>query len=143
MEIQIHDVVLIGSGPAGYTAALYAARAGLSTRVFAGAPTDEDPDRLPGGQLVGTSLVENFPGFPEGIDGLELMERMRTQAERHGAVVSVENVVSLDLRSRPYRVQSDGGTLLARSLIVATGAAARWLGVTGEQTYRNRGVFAF
>lgn len=135
-------LVIIGSGPAGYTAALYAGRAGLRPLVFAGAPSLEDPDRLPGGQLVTTTLIENFPGFPEGIDGTLLTDRFRAQAERHGAEVRFENVLSVDLSARPFRVSGDQTSTFADAIIVATGAQARWLHVTGEDVYRGRGVFA-
>src|SRR5262245_21623669 len=126
MPSSTHDLVIIGSGPAGYTAALYAGRAGLAPVVFAGAPTIEDPGRLPGGQLLTTTVIENFPGFPDGIDGADLMERMRAQAERHGAIVHMENVRAVDLSTRPFRVEGDTVSLDASALIVATGASARW-----------------
>lgn len=142
MTEPLLDVVIIGAGPAGYTAALYAARSGLKTLVFAGAPSLEHPERLLGGQLVSTTRIENFPGFPEGIDGRDLMERMRAQAELHGAEVREENVSVVETTRYPYRVLGDAGSLQTRALVIATGAASRWLGVEGEDTYRQRGVFA-
>ena len=134
-------VVIIGSGSAGLTAALYAARANLAPLVFEG--------KEPGGQLTLTTSVDNFPGFPEGVDGPELMELMRKQAQRFGAQTKWETVFEVDLTQRPFRVRTtddpsgdpSSGTLrdyTASALIVATGASARWLGIEGP--YRGNGV---
>jgi len=124
-------LVIIGSGPAGWTAALYAARARLQPLVFEGEPMGTT---LPGGQLMITTEVENYPGFPEGITGPELMEKMREQALRFGARVITENVTEVDLRRRPFRVQpSYSEAVEADALVIATGANAKWLGVPNEE----------
>ncbi|MFA6604329.1 MAG: thioredoxin-disulfide reductase [Patescibacteria group bacterium] len=128
----MREVIIIGSGPAGYTAAIYAARAGLYPLVFAG--------ELAGGQLTLTTKVENFPGFPEGIDGPELMEAMRRQAERFGAKIVSSKVTAVDLAARPFRVTADGAVEEARSLIIATGGTARRLGLPSEERLYGRGV---
>lgn len=127
-------VIIIGAGPAGYTAAIYAARAKLSPAVFTG--------EQPGGQLMWTTMVENFPGFPDGIDGVELMGvRMKKQAEKFGARIIAENIVSADFSSHPFKlVSSKGGEYQAEAVIIATGASAVWLGVPGEEEYKGKGV---
>jgi thioredoxin reductase (NADPH) len=131
----IHDVIVIGSGPAGYTAALYAARAQLSPVVFEGTAF--------GGALMTTTEVENFPGFKEGIQGPELMDEMREQALRFGADLRMEDIESVSLEGPVKSVtSSEGETLQARSVILAMGAAARYLGVPGEQELLGRGVSA-
>ena len=131
----IRNVVIIGSGPAGYTAALYAARANLSPLVFTGLQ--------PGGQLTITTDVENYPGFENGVLGPEMMEVFRRQAERFGAEVVFDQVERVDLSQRPFRVQaSSSGEVLARTLIVATGASAKWLGLESEKTFGGHGVSA-
>lgn len=129
---QVHKLIIIGSGPAGYTAALYAARANLAPLVFAGA--------LTGGQLMLTTDVENFPGFPQGILGPELMEQFRLQAERFGADIRYEDVTRVDFSQRPFLVATDDGEFRAHSVIVATGASAQWLGLPSEALLRGRGV---
>jgi thioredoxin reductase (NADPH) len=129
----IHDVIIIGSGPAGYTAALYAARAQLSPLVFEGSVTA-------GGALMNTTDVENFPGFPDGVLGPDLMDAMRKQAERFGARLVPEDVTEVDLRSDPKRVMVEGETHLARTVIIATGSAYRELGVPGEKQLSGHGV---
>ncbi|OJT21092.1 thioredoxin-disulfide reductase [Archangium sp. Cb G35] len=142
MAEKINKVTIIGSGPAGYTAAIYAARANLQPVMFAGGPTLDDPQRVPGGQLMVTTDVENYPGFPEGITGPEMMERFQKQAERFGTVIHMENVVKLDLSKRPFFIQGESESCYSETIIIATGATAKWLGVKGEDTYKNRGVSA-
>ncbi len=128
----MEKIIIIGSGPAGLTAAIYAARANLQPLVFAGA--------LYGGQLMLTTEVENYPGFPEGIMGPELMENFRMQAERFGARLEFVDVTAVDLGSRPFTVLTSEGEFRSQALIVATGASARWLGIPGEERLRGRGV---
>ncbi len=124
------SLVIIGSGPAAWTAAIYAARANLRPLVFEGEPVGTE---LPGGQLMLTTEIENFPGFPEAVSGPALMDRMKSQALHHGARVVSELVTSVDLATRPFRVvPSYSAPVLAESLIVATGAAAKWLGLPNE-----------
>lgn len=139
---KINKVTIIGSGPAGYTAAVYAARANLEPVVFAGGPTLEDPQRVPGGQLMITTDVENYPGFPEGITGPELMERFQKQAERFGTRIHMENVVKVDFSSRPFLIQGESVSYRSETVIISTGASAKWLNVKGEDLYKNRGVSA-
>jgi thioredoxin reductase (NADPH) len=139
---KINKVTIIGSGPAGYTAAVYAARANLEPVVFAGGPTLEDPSRVPGGQLMITTDVENYPGFPEAITGPELMERFQKQAERFGTRIHMENVVKVDFSSRPFLIQGESVSYRSEAVIIATGASAKWLSVKGEDLYKNRGVSA-
>jgi len=140
--METRKVVIVGSGPAGYTAAIYAARANLEPVVFAGGPSESDARRVPGGQLMITTDVENYPGFPEAVTGPELMERFQKQAERFKTVIHMENVVKLDLSKRPFHVKGETQEYLAESVIIATGASAKWLGTKGEDTYMNRGVSA-
>jgi thioredoxin reductase (NADPH) len=131
---QHERLVIIGSGPAGYTAALYAARANLSPLLFEGLQ--------PGGQLTITSDVENYPGFPEGILGPELMEKMKKQAERFGTRYVLGDVTRVDLSQRPFRIWQDDQLYTAAAVIVATGASAKWLGIESEKRYRGKGVSA-
>jgi thioredoxin reductase (NADPH) len=140
--METRKVVIIGSGPAGYTAAIYAARANLAPVVFAGGPSEHDARRVPGGQLMITTEVENYPGFPEGVTGPELMERFQKQAERFKSVVHMENVVKVDFSKRPFHVKGESAEYLAQSVIIATGASAKWLDVKGETEFMNRGVSA-
>lgn len=140
---MVHDVVIIGSGPAGYTAAIYSARANLSPIVFEGEPSMESPDLMPGGQLMLTTEVENYPGFPKGVTGPELMAEFKAQAARFGAEFHTLNVEEVDLEANPKRMRtSDGAWHSARAVIIATGASARWLGLESETRMRNRGVSA-
>ena len=140
--METRKVVIVGSGPAGWTAAIYAARANLAPVVFSGGPSAADPRRVPGGQLMITTDVENFPGFPEAVTGPELMERFQKQAQRFGTLVHEENVVSLDVSKRPFRVKGESAEYLAETVIIATGASAKWLGIKGEDAFMNRGVSA-
>ncbi len=134
MGDDVRDVIIIGSGPAGYTAALYAARANLAPLVLKGLEA--------GGQLMLTTDVENYPGFADGIMGPELMEQMEKQAARFGAEILAVHVTSVDLSTRPFSVKAGDQAWGARTLIVATGASAKWLGVPGEEKLRGRGVSA-
>jgi thioredoxin reductase (NADPH) len=128
----MHNVVIMGSGCAGNTAAIYTARANLKPLVVAG--------HEPGGQLSITSLVENFPGFPEGINGPDLVENMKKQAEHFGAEYMHGSVIDVDLSKRPFRLNIDGEWHESRTLIVATGASARWLNLPSEQKLIGHGV---
>ena len=128
----MEKVVIIGSGPAGWTAALYTARAQLAPFVLTG--------QQPGGLLTTTSIVENFPGFPEGVDGYELMTRMQKQAERFGARTSFGVVESVDFSKRPFTLTVDGDQVTAQAVIIATGASHKHLGVPGEHELENKGT---
>lgn len=136
----MNNVIIIGSGPAGYTAAIYAARANLSPFLLTSEPRGQ---QMPGGQLMLTSAVENYPGFPEGILGPDLMELMRKQALRFGTEMLEEDAEEADFKpGGPFRVRSRAGWHEARSVIVATGAMARWLDLPGESKFRNHGLSA-
>jgi thioredoxin reductase (NADPH) len=132
-----HRVVILGSGPAGLTAALYASRANLAPLVIEGGGGG-DPTDIPGGQLMLTTDVDNFPGFPEGILGPELMDRFRKQAERFGTEFAGGVVSAIDLTRRPFTLTVEDGQVHAETLIVATGARARWLGLPEELEFRTR-----
>lgn len=133
MTDQVHKVVIIGSGPAGWTAAIYAARAQLDPVVYVGVPKSDPGPILPGGQLMLTTEVENYPGFEEGIDGPEMMEKFRRQAERFGTKTIGEDITRCDFSSRPYRLStSSGGEVRSHAVIIATGATANWLGLENE-----------
>jgi len=144
-EASIEKIIIIGSGPAAWTCALYAARAALSPLVYEGAISEENRLRgmLPLGQLNSTTDVENYPGFPDGILGPQLMEKMRQQAVRFGARVITADVVSVDLSRRPFDLtDSEGQTARSQSLVIATGAAANYLGLESEEQFKNHGVSA-
>ena len=127
-------LIIIGSGPAGLTAALYAARADLNPRVFEGTAA--------GGQLMITTDVENYPGFPDGIMGPELMDQFRKQAERFNARLQQVDVTEVDFTSTPFRISVGADDYTADAVVVATGASATWLGIPGEQTLTGKGVSA-
>jgi thioredoxin reductase (NADPH) len=131
---NLYDVIIIGSGPAGYTAAIYAARANLSVLMFQGYQV--------GGQLMLTSDVENYPGFEEGILGPAMMEKFEEQARRFGTELIPEDVIAIDFSNRPFKVTTDSGEYQARAIIISTGASAKWLGLPSEQRLQGRGVSA-
>jgi len=131
---NLNDVIIIGSGPAGYTAAIYASRANLSVLMFQGYQV--------GGQLMLTSDVENYPGFEEGILGPPMMEKFEAQARRFGTEMIPEDVSAIDFSRRPFKITTDSGEYLARTIIIATGASAKWLGLPSEQRLQGRGVSA-
>ncbi len=131
---QSHRIAIVGSGPAGYTAAIYAARAELEPVVVAGVQF--------GGQLMLTTDVENYPGFPEGVTGPEMMELFQKQAERFGTRVLLEDATEIDLSERPFRIRTDEHEFSAEGLILATGASAQWLGLESETRLQNKGVSA-
>jgi thioredoxin reductase (NADPH) len=130
---DVRDVIIIGSGPAGYTAAIYAARAKLQPLVLAGSVTA-------GGALMQTTDVENFPGFPDGIMGPDLMEELRKQAERFGAEVLYDDAIAVDLAASPKVIKTESETYLAKSVIIATGSKYKELGVPGEKKLSGHGV---
>lgn len=128
----MYDVIIIGSGPGGFTAAIYGGRAMLSTMIITG--------NALGGSMGITDEIENYPGFPEGISGPELTQLMQQQAERFGAVVEVDEVTSVDLKERPFRVKTHSQEFEAEALIISTGTSPRKLGVPGEMEFTGRGV---
>ncbi|MEZ3519406.1 MAG: thioredoxin-disulfide reductase [Muribaculaceae bacterium] len=135
MEKNTVKVLIIGSGPAGYTAGIYASRANLSPVIYEG--------NQPGGQLTQTTEIENFPGYPEGIQGPEMMDQLRQQALRFGARIESKTIARVDFSSRPFLcVDEDGNEVLAETVIVSTGASARYLGLSDEEKYRGLGVSA-
>ena len=132
---RLEQCVILGSGPAGYTAAIYTGRAGLQPVIYEGLQ--------PGGQLTITTEVENFPGFAEGIDANELMDSMRKQAERFGAEIRTATAVKVDLSKRPYTLWFDDDTQVqTQTLVIATGASAKYLGLADEKKYQGMGVSA-
>jgi thioredoxin reductase (NADPH) len=134
-EIEKVKVLIIGSGPAGYTAAIYSARADLKPVLYQG--------MQPGGQLTTTTEVENFPGYPEGVDGNQMMADLQKQAERYGADIRWGVITSVDFSEKPYKVVADETkTILADAVIIATGATAKWIGLESEQKLRGYGVSA-
>ncbi len=130
--IEKQEIIILGSGPAGLSAALYAARAGLDPLVLTG--------MMLHGQASTTSVIENYPGFPEGIDGSELGQLFQTQAERFGAQIEIDQAISIDLHQQPYLVESYGKTYETKSIIITTGATPRKLGVPGEKELTGKGV---
>src|SRR4026209_1130999 len=129
---DIFDVIIIGSGPAGYTAGIYTSRGKLKTLIISGS--------LPGGQLMTTSEVENYPGFPNGIFGPELMMNMRQQAERFATTIIDDEVLKVDFKKRPFLISTHSETYEGRAILLCTGASPRKLGVDGEQEFGGRGV---
>lgn len=135
MELQTTKVLIIGSGPAGYTAAIYASRANLSPVLYEG--------YQPGGQLTTTTEIENFPGYPEGVDGNEMMDQLRRQALRFGTEIISKKIDKVDFSKSPYKcVDESGKEILADSIIICTGASAKYLGLPDEEKYRGMGVSA-
>ena len=132
--MNIENIIIVGSGPAGLTAGIYAARAGLSPLVIEGFAA--------GGQLVSTPEVENFPGFAEPVSGMELMTSMRRQAERAGVRFATDEIASVDFSGNDRRLTGTAGVYEAKCVIVATGAEAKWTGLPGESQYRNHGISA-
>ncbi len=132
---ETQKCVIIGAGPAGYTAAIYAARANLKPLMFTGIE--------PGGQLMITTDVENYPGYPDGVMGPQMMDDFRKQAERFGTQIRYERIVKVDFSQRPHKLWSESGDeILAETVIIATGASAKWLGLESETRLRNKGVSA-
>jgi thioredoxin reductase (NADPH) len=129
--VSHHKVIIVGTGPAGYTAALYASRANLAPLVFEGVQ--------PGGQLTITTEVENFPGFRHGIAGPALMEEMREQVLRFGTIIKSETVIKAELQARPFRITTDQGEYTADAVIIATGASAKWLGIGKDEELSRTG----
>jgi thioredoxin reductase (NADPH) len=143
MSLPTHTkVAIIGSGPAGYTAAIYAGRANLEPVLFEGGGATIEPLTLPGGQLMITTEVENYPGFPHGVQGPELMELFKAQGARFGTKIITGDVTAVDLSKRPFHITSTEGELDADTVIIATGASAKWLGIPSEQKFQNYGLSA-
>jgi thioredoxin reductase (NADPH) len=131
---KVYDVVIIGSGPSGYTSAIYAARANLSVLMFQGYEI--------GGQLMQTTDVENYPGFEQGVLGPDMMEKFEAQARRFGTEMLTEDVTAIDFSQRPFTLTADSGEYQARAVIISTGASAQWLGLPSEARLKGRGVSA-
>jgi thioredoxin reductase (NADPH) len=137
MSDRVEKVTIIGSGPAGWTAAIYAARAALDPLVYEGAPSQQ---MIPGGQLMFTTDVENYPGFPKGVDGKEMMGLFREQAERFGTRIVTDDIVRCDLSERPFLLESlEGDVVRTHAVIIATGAKAKWLWLENEQRLAQSG----
>lgn len=136
---MVENVAIIGSGPAGYTAALYAARGNLSPALFEG---EFSKDILPGGQLMTTTEVENYPGFPEGVTGPDLMALFKKQAERFGTRIISKTITKVDFSGRPLKLYSNDEVFEAKTVIISTGADAKYLGLPSEEKYMNNGVSA-
>ena len=131
--MKIHNLIIIGAGPAGYTAAIYAARSGLNPILYQG--------QQPGGQLTLTSDVENYPGYPEGILGPQMMLDFQKQAKRFGTHIFLESITQIDFSSYPYKIKSSNKDIfLSKSIIIATGASAKWLGLENEKNFYGKGV---
>lgn len=137
-DVEVENVIIIGSGPAGHTAAVYTARADLKPLMFEGFSAGG----IPGGQLMTTTDVENYPGFPKGISGPEMMMAFKEQSERFGTRTFMQDVEEVDFSVRPFRVKSDGKDYFAKAVIIATGASAKYMGLESEQRLLNRGVSA-
>ena len=135
---EINNLVIIGSGPAGYTAAIYAARANLQPSLITGF----NSGGIPGGQLMTTTFVENFPGFPDGVLGPELMDLMKAQAVRWGTNLIEDDVISIDTSQKPFKLKISEGVIQANSIIIATGASANRLGVINEEQFWSKGISA-
>jgi thioredoxin reductase (NADPH) len=135
----MENVIIIGSGPAGYTAGLYTARGNLDPLLFEGKLSK---DVLPGGQLMTTTEVENYPGYPEGVTGPEMMQEFKTQAVRFGTRIASKTITAVDLSSRPFKVYSGEESWETKSVIISTGATARYLGLESEERFMNNGVSA-
>ena len=134
-NIEHIQCLILGSGPAGYTAAIYTGRADIKTIVYEGT--------LTGGQLMQTTEIENFPGYPQGVKGPEMMNDLRLQAERFGTIFRMGSIVEIDTTKRPFKVKAEyGEELLADTIIVATGASARYLGLPTEEQFKGGGVSA-
>ncbi|MEM0150121.1 MAG: FAD-dependent oxidoreductase, partial [Candidatus Micrarchaeaceae archaeon] len=129
---MVEEIIIIGAGPAGYTAAIYAGRDGFKPLVISGLE--------PGGQLLLTTTVENYPGFPDGIDGSQLMDLFRKQAEKFGARFVFDEVASVDFSAKPFKIKTGSSEYEARSVIIATGAKAKWLGIESEKKFIGKGV---
>ncbi len=138
-ESQVRNVIIIGSGPAGLTASIYAARANLKPLLIEGFSAG---GLIPGGQLMFTTEVENYPGFPEKVTGQELMQRFRDQAERQGTEIVTADVTRVDFSSRPFKVWVEDDLYQARAVIIATGARANYIGLPSEEALKNKGVSA-
>lgn len=136
--MSAEQVIIIGSGPAGYTAAIYAARANMNPLLFEG----QRAGGQPGGQLMLTTEVENYPGFPEGLQGPEMMEKFKQQAARFGARIVPQDVVRVDLSMRPFVIHTSDTSYATHALVICTGAQAMWIGVPGEEQYQGHGVSA-
>jgi len=132
MTVAPHDLIIVGAGPAGLTAAIYAGRAAIKPLILSGT--------MPGGQIASTNLVENFPGFPEGVNGFELAMSFQQQAEHFGAELVMEAATEIDLSSRPFTVKTHSQTYTGRAVILATGAFPRRLGIPGEREFFGKGV---